>query len=102
MEILTPTKVESEGDWWKASLEYFEGKHVQSEVVSEPLEIEKDDISEKKRKRGSSQSSLQDPTYDQLLTTVTKLEGIVDPLTETVSSLHGTIDTLESRLLALE
>ncbi|GJW34405.1 hypothetical protein Tco_0054437 [Tanacetum coccineum] len=102
LEILTPTKVESEGDWWKASLEYFEGKHVQSEVVSEPLEIEKDDISEKKRKRGSSQSSLHDPTYDQLMTTVTKLEGTVATLTETVSSLHGTIGTLESRLLALE
>nr|GFC67614.1 hypothetical protein [Tanacetum cinerariifolium] len=55
LKILTPTKVESETDWWKASLEYFEGKHVQSEVVSEPLEIEKDGISEKKRKRGSSQ-----------------------------------------------
>ncbi|GKC11247.1 phospholipase-like protein [Tanacetum coccineum] len=102
LEILTPTKVESETDWWKASLEYFEGKHVQSEVVSEPLEIEKDGISEKKRKRGSSQSSLQDPTYDQLMTKVTKLEGIVATLIETVSSLYGTIGTLESQLLALE
>ncbi|GKC51702.1 hypothetical protein Tco_1074447 [Tanacetum coccineum] len=77
LEILTPTKVESETDWWKASLEYFEGKHVQSEVVRKPLEIEKDGI-------------------------ITKLEGTVATLTETVSSLHGTIGTLESRLLALE
>nr|GEV82127.1 hypothetical protein [Tanacetum cinerariifolium] len=102
LEILTPTKVESETDWWKASLEYFEGKHFQSEVVSEPLEIEKYGISEKKRKRGSSQLSLQDPTYDRLMTTVTKLEGTVTTLTDTVSKLHGTIGTLESRLLALE
>ncbi|GJU72337.1 phospholipase-like protein, partial [Tanacetum coccineum] len=102
LETLTPTKAESETDWWKASLEYFEGKHVQSEVVSEQLDIEKDGISEKKRKRGSSESSLQDPTYDQLMTTVTKLEGTVATLTETVSTLHGTIGTLESRLLALE
>ncbi|GJU10593.1 phospholipase-like protein [Tanacetum coccineum] len=29
LETLTPTKGESETDWWKASLEYFEGKHVQ-------------------------------------------------------------------------
>nr|GEY42726.1 phospholipase-like protein [Tanacetum cinerariifolium] len=29
LETLTPTKAESETDWWKASLEYFEGKHVQ-------------------------------------------------------------------------
>ncbi|GJX58280.1 hypothetical protein Tco_0289670 [Tanacetum coccineum] len=64
LETLTPTKPESETDWWKASLEYFEGKHVQSEIVSEQLDIEKDGISEKKRKRGSSESSLQDPTYD--------------------------------------
>ncbi|GJT16007.1 phospholipase-like protein [Tanacetum coccineum] len=118
LETLTPTKAESETDWWKASLEYFEGKHVQSEVVSEQLDIEKDGISEKKRKRGSSESSLQDPTYDQLMTTVTKLEGTVATLTETVltfmgdarvstltqtvSSLQCTINTLESRLLALE
>ncbi|GJU50659.1 hypothetical protein Tco_1220214 [Tanacetum coccineum] len=80
----------------------FEGKHVQSEVVSEQLDIEKDGISEKKRKRSSSESSLQDPTYDQLMTTVTKLEGTVATLTETVSSLQCTINTLESRLLALE
>ncbi|GJT20111.1 phospholipase-like protein [Tanacetum coccineum] len=40
--------------------------------------------------------------YDQLMTTVTKLEGTVVTLTETVSSLHGTIGTLESRLLALD
>ncbi|GJT18433.1 phospholipase-like protein [Tanacetum coccineum] len=102
LETLTPTKAESETDWWKASLEYFEGKHVQSEVVSEQLDIEKDGISEKKRKRSSSESSLQDPTYDQLMTTVTKLEGTVATLTETVSTLHGTIGTLESRLLTLE
>ncbi|GKC45262.1 hypothetical protein Tco_1062984 [Tanacetum coccineum] len=93
LETLTPTKGESETDWWKASLD---------EVVSEQLDIEKDGISEKKRKRGSSESSLQDPTYDQLMTTVTKLEGTVATLTETVSTLHGTIGTLESRLLALE
>ncbi|GJZ46965.1 hypothetical protein Tco_0600797 [Tanacetum coccineum] len=68
----------------------------------EPLEIEKDGISEKKKEGGSSQSSLQDPTYDQLMTIVTKLEGTVATLTETVSSLHGAIGTLESRLLALE
>nr|GEY42727.1 hypothetical protein [Tanacetum cinerariifolium] len=80
----------------------FEGKHVQSEVVSEQLEIKKDGISKKKRKRGSSQSSLQDLTYDQLMTTFTKLEGIVATLTETFSILHGTIGTLQSRLLALE
>ncbi|GJX29264.1 phospholipase-like protein [Tanacetum coccineum] len=98
LETLTPTKAESETDWWKASLEYFEGKHVQSKQ----LDIEKDGISEKKRKRSSSESSLQDPTYDQLMTTVTKLEGTVATLTETVSTLHGTIGTLESRLLALE
>ncbi|GJU20143.1 phospholipase-like protein [Tanacetum coccineum] len=71
-------------------------------VVSEQLDIEKDGISEKKRKRSSSESSLQDPTYDQLMTTVTKLEGTVATLTETVSTLHGTIGTLESRLLTLE
>ncbi|GKE17932.1 hypothetical protein Tco_1425509 [Tanacetum coccineum] len=87
LETLTPTKGESETDWWKASLEYFEGKHVQSEVVSEQLDIEKDGISEKKKKRGSSQSSLQDPTYDQLMTTITKLEGTVATLTKTVSTL---------------
>ncbi|GJU85792.1 hypothetical protein Tco_1293338 [Tanacetum coccineum] len=29
LETLTPTKGESEADWWKTSLEYFEGKHVQ-------------------------------------------------------------------------
>ncbi|GKF41735.1 hypothetical protein Tco_0125077, partial [Tanacetum coccineum] len=79
--------------------------HVQSEAVSEQLEIEKDGLSEqvqkKKRKRGSSESH-QDPTYDQLMTTVTTLEGTVATLTETVSSLHSTIGTLESRLLALE
>nr|GEV72763.1 hypothetical protein [Tanacetum cinerariifolium] len=101
LETLTPTKGESETDWWKASLEYFKGKHVQRKVVSQ-LEIDKDDISEKKRKRGSSQSSLQDPTYDQLMTKFTKLEGTVATLTETVLSLHSTIGTLESRLLALE
>ncbi|GKC51337.1 hypothetical protein Tco_1074082 [Tanacetum coccineum] len=77
LETLTPTKGESETDWWKASLEYFEGKHVQSEVVSEQFDIEKDGI-------------------------ITKLEGTVATLTETVLSLHGTIGTLESRLLALE
>ncbi|GKE91348.1 hypothetical protein Tco_1572443, partial [Tanacetum coccineum] len=102
LETLTPTKVESETDWWKASLEYFEGKHVQSDLVSEQVKIEKDNISEKKRKRGSSQPSFQDPTYDRFMTTITKLEGNVATLTETVSSLHGTIGTLESRLLALE
>ncbi|GKE88660.1 hypothetical protein Tco_1566135, partial [Tanacetum coccineum] len=73
LETLIPTKFESETDWWKASLEYFEGKHVQSDVVSEQVEIEKDSIHEKKRKRES-----------RLL------------------ALEGTIDTLESQLLALE
>nr|GFA67758.1 phospholipase-like protein [Tanacetum cinerariifolium] len=101
LETLTPTKGESETDWWKASLEYFEGKHVEREAVSQ-LEFEKDGISEKKRKRGSSQSSLSDPTYDQLMTTVTKLEGTIATLTKTISSLHGTITTLESRLLVVE
>nr|GEX12129.1 phospholipase-like protein [Tanacetum cinerariifolium] len=67
LEIFTPTKVESETDWWKASLEYFK-----------------------------------DPTYDQLMRTVTKLKGTVATLTDTVSNLHGTIGTLESQLLALE
>ncbi|GJX40813.1 hypothetical protein Tco_0255803, partial [Tanacetum coccineum] len=71
-------------------------KHVQSEVVSEQLEIEKDGISEKKRKRGS-QPSFQDLTYDQLMTTITKLVGTVATLTKTVLSLHGTIGTLESQ-----
>ncbi|GJT86943.1 phospholipase-like protein [Tanacetum coccineum] len=31
LETLTPTKGESETDWWKASLEYFEGKPFQRE-----------------------------------------------------------------------
>ncbi|GJV41553.1 hypothetical protein Tco_1419993 [Tanacetum coccineum] len=44
LETLTPTKAESETDWWKASFEYFEGNHVQSEAVSEQLEIEKDGL----------------------------------------------------------
>ncbi|GKE07631.1 hypothetical protein Tco_1399649, partial [Tanacetum coccineum] len=77
LETLTPTKAESETNWWKASFEYFEGNHVQSEAVSEQLEIEKDGL-------------------------ITTLEGTVATLTNTVSSLHGTIGTLESRLLALE
>nr|GFB44605.1 hypothetical protein [Tanacetum cinerariifolium] len=98
-------------DWWKTSLEYFEGKYVQSEAVSEQLEIEKDALSEevqkkKKRKRGSSPPSFQNPTYDQLMTTISTLEGTGDAhistLTQTVSSLQGTIDNLKSRLLALE
>ncbi|GKC46707.1 hypothetical protein Tco_1064429, partial [Tanacetum coccineum] len=77
-------------------------------VVSEQLEIKKDDLSEqvqknkKKQKRGSSQPSFKDPTYDQLMTTVITLEGIVTTLTEIISSLQGTIGTLESRLLVLE
>nr|GFA25901.1 hypothetical protein [Tanacetum cinerariifolium] len=94
LETLTPTKAESKSDWWKTSLEYFEGKDVQSEAVSEQLEIEKDALSEevqkKKRKRGSSPPSFQNPTYDQLMTTLSTLEDT------------GTIDNLESRLLALE
>ncbi|GJR09442.1 hypothetical protein Tco_0792094 [Tanacetum coccineum] len=107
LETLTPTKAESESDWWKTSLEYFEGKGVQSEAVSEQLEIEKDSLSEKvqkkkKRKRGSSPPSFQNPTYEQLMTRVSTLEGTVTTLTQTVSSLQGSIDTLESRLLALE
>nr|GFB17946.1 hypothetical protein [Tanacetum cinerariifolium] len=56
----------------------------------------------KKRKRGSSTPSFQNPTYDQLMTTVSTLEGTVTTLTQTVSSLQGSIGTLESRLLALE
>nr|GEW23118.1 hypothetical protein [Tanacetum cinerariifolium]GEX18543.1 hypothetical protein [Tanacetum cinerariifolium] len=79
----------------------FEGKHVEREAVCQ-LEFEKDGISEKKRKRGSSQSSLPDPTYDQLMMTVTKLEGTVATLTETILSLHGTVSTFESRLLVVE
>nr|GEY75251.1 phospholipase-like protein [Tanacetum cinerariifolium] len=98
---------------------------VEIKVVSEQLKIEKDGISETKRKRGSSQPSNQDLTYDQLMAIVTKMEGIVATLTETVGtlesrllalegdarvstlthtvfSLQGTIHTLESRLLALE
>ncbi|GJZ62721.1 phospholipase-like protein [Tanacetum coccineum] len=107
LETLTPTKAESESDWWKTSLEYFEGKGVQSEAVSEQLEIEKDSLSEevqkkKKRKRGSSPPSFQNPTYEQLMTRVSTLEGTVTTLTQTVSSLQGSIGTLESRLLALE
>ncbi|GJR57202.1 phospholipase-like protein [Tanacetum coccineum] len=105
LETLTPTKGESETDWWKASLEYFEGKHVQSEVVSEQLDIEKDGISEKKRKRGLSQSSLQDPTYDQLMTTVTKLGRGMGHCcyisTETVSSYMVLLYFSSSRLLAV-
>nr|GEW69647.1 ATPase, F1/V1/A1 complex, alpha/beta subunit, zinc knuckle CX2CX4HX4C [Tanacetum cinerariifolium] len=107
LKTLTPTKAESESDWWKTSLEYFEGKDVQSEAVSEQLEIEKDALSEevqkkKKRKRCSSPPSFQNPTYDQLMTTVSTLEGTVTTLTQTVSSLHGSNGTLESRLLTLE
>ncbi|GJU66188.1 phospholipase-like protein [Tanacetum coccineum] len=106
LETLTPTKAESESDWWKTSLEYFEGKGVQSEAVSEQLEIEKDSLSEvvqkKKRKRGSSPPSFQNPTYEQLMTRVSTLEGTVTTLTQTVSSLQGSIGTLESQLLALE
>nr|GEW08024.1 phospholipase-like protein [Tanacetum cinerariifolium] len=107
LETLTPTKAESESDWWKTSLEYFEGKDVQSDAVSEQLEIEKDVISEevqkkKKRKRDSSPPSFQNPTYDQLMTTVSTLGGTVTTLTQTVSSLQGSIGTLESRLLVLE
>ncbi|GJX12975.1 hypothetical protein Tco_0204733, partial [Tanacetum coccineum] len=88
LETLTPTKAENESDWWKTSLEYFEGKCVQSEALSEQLEIEKDSLSEevqkmKKRKRGSSPPSFQNPAYKQLIT-------------------RGSIGTLESRLLALE
>nr|GEU74830.1 hypothetical protein [Tanacetum cinerariifolium] len=56
-------------------------KHVQSKVVSEQLKFEKDDISETKRKRGSSQPSNQDLTYDQLMAIVTKMEGIIATLT---------------------
>ncbi|GJT53607.1 hypothetical protein Tco_0988661 [Tanacetum coccineum] len=106
LETLTPTKAESESDWWKTSLEYFEGKGVQSEAVSKQLEIEKDSLSEvvqkKKRKRGSSPPSFQNPTYEQLMTRVSTLEGTVTTLTQTVSSLQGSIGTLESQLLALE
>nr|GFA27560.1 hypothetical protein [Tanacetum cinerariifolium] len=75
-------------------------------IISEQLEIKKDGLSEqvqkKKRKRGSSEPSFQDPTYYQLMTIVTTLEGTVATLTKIVLSLHGTIGTLESRLLALE
>nr|GEV71197.1 phospholipase-like protein [Tanacetum cinerariifolium] len=127
LKTLTPTLAESEADWWKASLEYFEAKHVQSEEeVSEQLKIEKDGLSEqvqtkKKRKTDSSRPTFQDPTYDQLMMTVTTLEGTVTTLTKTVLSLQGTIGdacvstltqivsslqgiihTLESRLLVLE
>nr|GEU67049.1 phospholipase-like protein [Tanacetum cinerariifolium]GEV40525.1 phospholipase-like protein [Tanacetum cinerariifolium] len=91
----------------------FVGKDVQSEAVSEQLDIEKDAISEevqkkKKRKRGSSPPSFQNPTYDQLMTIVKSrllaLEGDarISTLTQNVSSLHGTIDNLKSWLLALE
>nr|GFA36340.1 phospholipase-like protein [Tanacetum cinerariifolium] len=64
LETLTPTKAESESDWWKTSLEHIESKDVQSEAVSKQLEIEKDALSEdvqkkKKRKRGSSPPSFQ-------------------------------------------
>ncbi|GKA20329.1 hypothetical protein Tco_0700318 [Tanacetum coccineum] len=43
-----------------------------------------------------------DPTYDELMMTVTTLEGTVSTLTKTVLSLQGTIGTLVSRLLMLE
>nr|GEV77824.1 hypothetical protein [Tanacetum cinerariifolium] len=59
-------------------------------------------LQKKKRKRGSSQPSLQDPTYDQLMTKITTLKGTVSTLTKTVLSLQGTIGTLESRFLTLE
>nr|GEW23115.1 hypothetical protein [Tanacetum cinerariifolium]GEX18540.1 hypothetical protein [Tanacetum cinerariifolium] len=98
LETRTPTKGESETDWWKASLKYFEGKHVERKAISQ-LEFEKDGISKKKRKRGSSKSSLLDPTYEQLMTTGDKR---VSTLTQTVSSLQATITTLESQMLALE
>ncbi|GJW10231.1 phospholipase-like protein [Tanacetum coccineum] len=75
-------------------------------VASEQLQIEKDNLSEqlqkKSRKSGSSQPSLQDPTYDQLMMKITTLEGTASTLTKIVLSLQGTIGTLESRLLALE
>nr|GEX09232.1 hypothetical protein [Tanacetum cinerariifolium] len=99
---LTPTKAESESDWWKTSLEYFKGKDVQSEAVSEQLEIEKDALS----------------TITTLTKTVLSLQGSIgilesrllaleddariSTLTQTVSSLQGTIDNLVSRLLTLE
>nr|GFA28323.1 phospholipase-like protein [Tanacetum cinerariifolium] len=38
LETLTPTKAESESDWWKTSLEYFEGKDVQSEATVSSLQ----------------------------------------------------------------
>nr|GEW65920.1 hypothetical protein [Tanacetum cinerariifolium]GEX32993.1 hypothetical protein [Tanacetum cinerariifolium] len=101
LETLTPTKAESESDWWNTSLEYFEGKDVQSEAVSEQLKIEKDALSEevqnkKKRKRGSSPPSCQNPTYDQLITTVSTLEDTVTTLTQTVLSLQSSIDTKDA------
>ncbi|GKC55554.1 hypothetical protein Tco_1078299 [Tanacetum coccineum] len=86
VKTLTPTKVESETSWWKASLEYFEGRHVQSEVVSEQLEIEKDGLSEQVQKKKKKRER----------------EGTVTTLTKTILSLQGTIGTLESRLLTLE
>nr|GFB03395.1 hypothetical protein [Tanacetum cinerariifolium] len=85
---------ESESDWWKTSLEYFEGKDVQTEAVSEQLEIEKDALSEEvqKKKKMKRESRLLALEGDARIST----------LTQTVSSLQGTIDNLESRLLALE
>nr|GEU69691.1 putative reverse transcriptase domain-containing protein [Tanacetum cinerariifolium] len=80
LETLTPTKSESD-----------------TNSLSEQVQKNK-----KKRRRGSSQPTFKDPTYDQLMTTVTTLEGIVTTLTEIVSSLQGTIGTLESQLLVLE
>ncbi|GJT53608.1 phospholipase-like protein [Tanacetum coccineum] len=85
-------------------------KGVQSKAVSKQLEIEKDSLREevqkkkkkkKKRKRGSHHI-IQNPTYEQLMTRVSTLEGTVTTLTQTVSSLQGSIGTLESRLFALE
>nr|GFB16036.1 hypothetical protein [Tanacetum cinerariifolium] len=90
LETLTPTKAESESDWWKTSLEYFEGKDVQSEAVSEQLEIEKDALSEevqkKKRRRKGREGSI-----GTLESRLLALEGDarISTLTHTVSSLQG-------------
>nr|GEX07314.1 hypothetical protein [Tanacetum cinerariifolium] len=120
LETLIPTKSWSESDWWKTSLEYFEGKDVQSEAVSEQLEIEKDALSEECRRRRKGRetvSSLQgnisilesrllalkgDARISTLTQTVSSSQGTIDNLKSRLLALEGTIDNLESRLLALE
>ncbi|GJT75294.1 putative ribonuclease H-like domain-containing protein [Tanacetum coccineum] len=99
LETLTPTKAESETDWWKASLEYFEGNHVQSEALMTIVTTLEGTVAT----LTNTVSSLHG-TIGTLESRLLALEGDahISTLTQTVSSLQGTIDNLESRLLALE